>query len=58
MVYFGTEVRVSDVAAFIVPIELMIGFFALLAGNSFRADRVWVRPLPYGRGSVWPAPIC
>ena len=30
MVYFGTEVRVTDVASFIIPIELVVGFFFLL----------------------------
>jgi hypothetical protein len=30
MVYFGTEVRVSDVASFVIPIEWVAGFFFLL----------------------------
>jgi spermidine synthase len=29
-VFFGTEVRVSDVASFVVPIELIVGLFFLL----------------------------
>ena len=32
MVYFGTEIRVTDVATFVVPIELIVGaFFVLIA---------------------------
>jgi SAM-dependent methyltransferase len=30
MVYFGTEVRVNDVASFVIPIEWVAGFFFLL----------------------------
>jgi len=30
MVYFGTEARVADVAAFVIPIELVVGFFFVL----------------------------
>jgi len=30
MVYFGTEIRVNDVASFVIPIELVTGFFFLL----------------------------
>jgi spermidine synthase len=34
MVYFGTEARVGDVAAFVVPIECVVGiFFALIAAT-------------------------
>jgi hypothetical protein len=34
MVYFGTEARVGDVAAFVIPIELVVGiFFALIAAT-------------------------
>jgi SAM-dependent methyltransferase len=34
MVYFGTEARVADVAAFVIPIEWVVGvFFALIAAT-------------------------
>jgi SAM-dependent methyltransferase len=32
MVYFGTEARVGDVASFVIPIELVVGFFFVLVG--------------------------
>ena len=34
MVYFGTEARIRDVAAFVVPIELVVGFFFALVAAS------------------------
>jgi hypothetical protein len=34
MVYFGTETRVADVAAFVIPIELVVGFFFVLIAST------------------------
>ena len=42
LVYFGAEARVSDVASFVIPIELVVGIFFLLIASSMVGLGQWM----------------